>query len=60
MSIAVGEDHITLRLEPKEGKSFDLRDRCRLDYTTAHVSGADEALGSAAIAGTLTANLGKG
>lgn len=47
MSIAVGEDDITLRLEPKEGESFDLSEIAAcLDHTTAQACGADEATGS--------------
>jgi hypothetical protein len=48
MSIAVGEDDITLRLEPKEGEAFDFSEIAAcLDYTTTQVTGADEAPGSA-------------
>jgi hypothetical protein len=39
MSIEQGEDDITLRLEPKEGESFDLAQiTACLDYTTAQGS----------------------
>jgi hypothetical protein len=40
MSVEAGEDDITLRLEPKQGESFDLSEIAAcLDYTTAQVSG---------------------
>ena len=46
MSIAVGEDDIALRLEPKEGESFDLSEIAAcLDYTTAQASQAEEGIG---------------
>jgi hypothetical protein len=43
MSIEQGEDYITLRLEPKEGESFDLSQIAAcLDYTAAEASPTGE------------------